>query len=309
MFVIWTDPLRLSQAINARGTQDGANADECVQLDMAEDILKILFEKDLKVGIEKEDKRVLCQMLNKLYVPDVVDDYRIRSLKLLMDNLRARRPLRDSACNTAFTKFETTISKKFEKQLQHFTEEEFRKLEELTELFGFLDSIIPLDDDENQSVDVPRSSRKRRSESVPGTGTETETYHGSPPPKKEKGRQKSKRPRFSISDDDASTPRDTPPLNVPTRTLPKRSAAAKNFKPEVVIVSSDSDEYENTHRPERKQNAKSRVRSTPVKEEIEAKQLDDDIEDLLDSSSVPFDSIMDSDSEEEDEVNDLLAGV
>lgn len=31
--------------------QNGASADECVQLDMAEDILKILFEKDLKVGI------------------------------------------------------------------------------------------------------------------------------------------------------------------------------------------------------------------------------------------------------------------
>ena len=37
---------------NARETQDGTNADECVQLDMAEDILKILFEKDLKVAIE-----------------------------------------------------------------------------------------------------------------------------------------------------------------------------------------------------------------------------------------------------------------
>jgi len=119
-------------------------------------------------------------MLNKLYVPDVVDDYRIRSLKLLMDNLRAvsrsthhilieieivmkqRRPLRDSACNTAFTKFETAMSKKFEKQLQDFTEEEFRTLEELTELFAFLDSIIPLDDDENQAIDAPRRSNRKR---------------------------------------------------------------------------------------------------------------------------------------------------
>lgn len=94
----------------------------------------------------------------------------------------------------------------------------------------------------------------------------------------------------------------------------------------VVIISSDSDEYENTPRPGRKQNAKSRydshlllerlsrlpnpfsVRSTPPVKE--AKQLDDDIDDLLDGSSVPFDSIMDSDSEEEeDEVNDLLAKV
>lgn len=45
-------------------------------------------------------------------------------------------------------------------------------------------------------------------------------------------------------------------------------------------------------------------------EEKKAKQLDDDIDDLLDFSSVTFDSIMDSDSEEEeDEVNDLLAKV
>ena len=44
-----------------------------------------------------------------------------------------------------------------------------------------------------------------------------------------------------------------------------------------------------------------RVPSTPaIREEL------DDIEDLLDSSSVPFDSIMDSDSEEEDEISDLL---
>lgn len=52
------------------------------------------------------------------------------------------------------------------------------------------------------------------------------------------------------------------------------------------------------------------MRSTPhvKEEEKEAKQLDRDIDDLLDVSSVTFDSIMDSDSEEEeDEVNDLLA--
>ena len=76
--------------------------------------------------------------------------------------MKQRRPLRDSACNTALTKFDTAISKKFEKQLQYFTEEEFRKLEELSELFEFLDSIIPLDDDENRGADAPkRSSRKR----------------------------------------------------------------------------------------------------------------------------------------------------
>ncbi len=99
----------------------------------------------------EEDKRVLCQLLNKLYIPDVADRYRIRSMKLLMVNLRAvssssslschcliecilqRRPLRDHASKTAFSKFETAFTKKFEKLLEDFSEEEFRKLEELDE--------------------------------------------------------------------------------------------------------------------------------------------------------------------------------
>jgi condensin complex subunit 3 len=171
------------------------DADECIQIDMAEDIIRILFGKDLTVEIEsasmqpfssyilildaEEDKKVLCQLLNKLYIPDVVDDHKIRSLKLLMDNLRAvsspynplkaimnrdlssqRRPLRDSVCNNAFTKFETLITKKFENQLEHFSEEEFRKLEELNELFMFLDSIIPMEDDDDD-IGIPRRSRKR----------------------------------------------------------------------------------------------------------------------------------------------------
>ena len=76
--------------------------------------------------------------------------------------MKQRRPLRDFICNTAFTRFETAISRKFEKQLQHFTEEEFRKLEELTELFEFLDSIIPLDDEE-EGLDAPRRSSRKRS--------------------------------------------------------------------------------------------------------------------------------------------------
>lgn len=36
-----------------------------------------------------EDKKALCQLLGKLYIPDTVDDDKIRTLKLLMHNLRA----------------------------------------------------------------------------------------------------------------------------------------------------------------------------------------------------------------------------
>lgn len=127
----------------------------------------------------EDDKKVLCQLLNKLHIPDVVDDYRIRSLKLLMDTLKMvsltaqsslklalmslnpqRRPLRDSASKTAFAKFESTLVENFGQQLEGFSEAEYRKLEELNELFEFLDSVIPLDE-EYDDLDVPKKGRKR----------------------------------------------------------------------------------------------------------------------------------------------------
>jgi hypothetical protein len=38
----------------ARDVQDGKAANECIQLDMAQDIITLLFEKELKVEIESE---------------------------------------------------------------------------------------------------------------------------------------------------------------------------------------------------------------------------------------------------------------
>lgn len=55
-------------------------------------------------------------------------------------------------------KFDNALSKKYEKQLENFSEEELRKLEELNELFEFLDDIIPLEDEED---DPPKKGRKR----------------------------------------------------------------------------------------------------------------------------------------------------
>ena len=125
-------------------------------------------------------------MLGKLYIPETIDDDKIRTLKLLLHNIRAvgislinymesllnlasqRRPLRDIASKNAFTKFETAISKKFEKQLEDFNEEEYRNLEHLQELFEFLDDIIPDIDDVDEIVEAPKkkAGRKRRSQSV-----------------------------------------------------------------------------------------------------------------------------------------------
>jgi len=75
-----------------------------------------------------------------------------------------RRPLRDNTANNAFTRFDAAISKQFEKQLEDFNEEEYRKMKDLKELFEFLDDIIPDDDDDEINIEPSKkgkSSKKR----------------------------------------------------------------------------------------------------------------------------------------------------
>lgn len=129
----------------------------------------------------------------------------------------------------------------------------------------------------------------RRSESVPNTGTETEAYYGSPPPMKEKGRPKSKWVESAICTSMLIILQDGLDCRLLTTTYQRQGAqlqqefypndrrrsyflpfwqllrsvfrAAKSFKPAVVVISSDSDEYEDTPRAGLKQNAKSRYDS------------------------------------------------
>jgi len=64
--------------------------------------------------------------------------------------------------NNAFTRFDAAISKKFEKQLEDFSEEQYRKLEELKDLFEFLDDIIPEDDDVETNGPKKKGNAARR---------------------------------------------------------------------------------------------------------------------------------------------------
>jgi condensin complex subunit 3 len=130
---------------------------------------------------------VLCQALGKLYLPpETADDDKIRTLKLLVQNLRTRRPPREASALAALAKFDTALSKRFEKQLEDFDEAEYRQLESLRELFEFLDEIVPLDEDEEEEEEVPVSrkrggARKRRSESVTTDATSAEEGVRTPP--------------------------------------------------------------------------------------------------------------------------------
>lgn len=76
-----------------------------IHIDLATDIARALFNADYnsafssrltfdaqiahKMPFPEDDKKVLCQMLGKLCLPDEVDDDKIRILKLLITNLRS----------------------------------------------------------------------------------------------------------------------------------------------------------------------------------------------------------------------------
>jgi condensin complex subunit 3 len=66
----------------------------------------------------------------------------------------------DVTAVNAIIRFDASLAKKYEQQLEGFDEDEYRKHEELTELFEFLDDIIP-DDDDIDLLEPRRRGRKR----------------------------------------------------------------------------------------------------------------------------------------------------
>ncbi|KAG1847661.1 nuclear condensing complex subunit [Suillus subalutaceus] len=299
MFVDWTDPQKAIEV------QDQPT-DETIHIDLASDIARALFDDKMI----KEDKKVLYQVLGRLYLPDKVDDDKIRTLKLLLHNLNSRRPIRDTAAKNALAKFDAAISKRYAEQLESFNEEDYRQLEYLKDLFEFLDDIIPLDDGEE--VDIPRTrARKRRSGSIATDTTDSiapdesvaSATSSSHPKAKGRGKQ-TKRRRVSDSDDSDDIQSYDHVTPAPTRTLPKRAASVK--KPQVVQLIEDDDDAE--EQEEEEEEASPPPASQKGRRPRPATKARGDIQPASAGNST-LDSIMDSeeDEEEEEEVaNDIL---
>ncbi|KAI9511024.1 nuclear condensing complex subunit [Russula earlei] len=319
MFADWTDP---QKAIEAQGQ----SSDKMVHMDMASSILRALFNRD----VLRSDKKVLCQTLVKLVLPpETDDDDKVRTLKLLVHNLRTRRPPRDASALAALVKFDDALSNRFEKQLEDFNEAEYRQLQSLQELFEFLDDILPLDEDENEEEDITpqkRPARKRRSESVTTDATSTVDEWAGTPPRSKGGKAKSKRRRTTQSDDeeDEYDTVEGPPA-LPTRSMPRRAATKKVDMTPIVLEgdddgedegdfddAQDEEDKESTPVPRSKRHVaiKTAAKSASVKSKLVKRKGDreqgyyHDDDDVLE----PADSIMDSGSEreEDNEVDGML---
>lgn len=77
------------------------------------------------------------------------------------DGRSQRRPPREAVAKNALAKFDATISIKYSVQLEGFSEEDYRKLEYLKDLFEFLDDIIPEEEPEPE-VPPPATKGKKR---------------------------------------------------------------------------------------------------------------------------------------------------
>jgi len=143
--VDWTDPSKVV-------VLPGCKVDWELHLDAAIDILKNLYRVT-----EKDERKMLCQMLPKLTLPDTLDNVKkLRGLSLLVSNLEEKRPLNDSQSRNVLKKFQTSFEKRFEEQLGDDLEkteqpETEGSTEDLKEYQDFLDAVDQDQDDNGSS--------------------------------------------------------------------------------------------------------------------------------------------------------------
>ncbi|GJJ15062.1 hypothetical protein Clacol_009337 [Clathrus columnatus] len=275
----WTDPRNVMEV-------SGKTNDDTIHIDLAIDVVKVL----LKTETSRDDKKVLSQTLGKLFLPDEIEEDKIRTLKLLIDNVQRRRPPKDSVTKNALIKFGKTIEKKFAAQLGGFNEEDFRKLEDLKELFEFLDDVMS-----DEEGEMPLPPKKRGGERSRSVSVMSDDEFESPNVKGKSTKRKNKTRTA---------------LPVTPRTLPRRAARARSSIIKETTgsgtTSSESDDGDVNPSPSVKRKARTskeqplpkRKRESDPTPDEEGSEPDDDDDD---------DSGEDSANTEDGEINALIA--
>lgn len=115
--------------------------------------------------------------MSKVFVPNEMDDDKLRTLAVLLSNIQRvrhaarrgerysakfvlqRRPIHDTAAKNALERFEKALHKKFAEKLEGVSEEDYRKLEHLSQLFEFLDAMPEVEEDEEAEPPKKRAPR------------------------------------------------------------------------------------------------------------------------------------------------------
>ncbi|KAG8963687.1 hypothetical protein FRC00_005396 [Tulasnella sp. 408] len=170
LFVDWTDPQKAVEM------KDQA-PDTAVQAELASDIIKALLigkypvqlEPDIRadLSISKDDKKILCQMLGRLYIPADLDNDKAHQLKILTSALTMHRPLKDTVSKNAFTKFDNALSKTLTEQLEGFNEEDYAELDEIRKRFEWTEDVLADDSSEGEDYGESHEPTPHKARRVP----------------------------------------------------------------------------------------------------------------------------------------------
>ncbi|KAF9269428.1 hypothetical protein L218DRAFT_1029797 [Marasmius fiardii PR-910] len=154
MFLEWTNPETFARALSGSEFTFQLSSDsEKVELFRSR-----RNDADKRILLQTLHK-VICQLLPKLYLPDVVDDDKVKELKVKIDTIQARRPPRETTAKKALAKFADKLAKKYEEQLKNFDEDDWLKMTRNQVILDEVDAIFPHDDDDEDPVE--KKSRKR----------------------------------------------------------------------------------------------------------------------------------------------------
>ncbi|KAK0545135.1 chromosome condensation complex Condensin, subunit G [Tilletia horrida] len=100
----WTDPEKALYP---------GRRDWDVQVDIAIDIIKALFKNH-----EKEERKVMAQVLGKMFLPESLSEEKSIQLMLLCTKLREMNDFEDAVSRNAFKRFEQTVAKAYPEAAQ-----------------------------------------------------------------------------------------------------------------------------------------------------------------------------------------------
>ncbi|CDS02070.1 hypothetical protein [Sporisorium scitamineum] len=105
----WTDPEKVMM-------RPGQVRDETVHVDVAIELIKAMYSLvDTK---ECKDRKVMCQLLGKLYLPDELDDAKVQEVLIMLTGLHELNPITDTVTKNALGRFETAFIKAYPAQVE-----------------------------------------------------------------------------------------------------------------------------------------------------------------------------------------------
>ncbi|KAJ3985276.1 nuclear condensing complex subunit [Lentinula detonsa] len=156
MILTWTHPNYLQE--QDRSQKYDVELDTQAHFKLAFEIIQELLQQDSKLF--RKHQQILVQVLShKLYLPEKVNVVEVRHFDMLINKLFSVYLFPNTTTKNALTKFHAHFVKKYEKQLEAFSEADFRALEEYQEELIFLDKIIPT---QPKLYQIQEGSRKRR---------------------------------------------------------------------------------------------------------------------------------------------------